>query len=92
MNALDYFQSIFSTVGVTLDIIGVLLLFKFGLPAELSKRTRSTTTLDGDVPKAYRERDVAYFYDFMSYIALCFIIAGFLGQGIGNSAAVWFPS
>jgi len=70
-----------SSAGLVLDIIGVWLLWRFGLPAEVSRRGATylvTTQVNQDeIAKAKR-------YERWSWIALGTLTLGFLMQIIGN--------
>lgn len=74
-------SSILNIVGLTLDIIGVLMLFKYGLPPELNR--------DGAIFLVCEENDEeqirkAKRYDKYSYSALTLLVIGFLLQLLAN--------
>lgn len=69
--------------GLTLDIIGVIVLFKFGLPADIRRGGEEPLLMEGidqeQIDKAAR-------YDRMSFVGLSVLIFGFLVQGAGSVA------
>ena len=71
---------IINSFGLFLDIVGVVLLFKFGLPADVSK--------DGNVSLAWgKDEDEAKKwerYKCLSWIALCCLVFGFSLQIVSN--------
>lgn len=70
-----------SSIGLILDIIGVLFVFKYGLPEVLDRQGRGFLLLEGtDDAEAAKARH----YDRMARIGLFLIIAGFVLQLIGN--------
>lgn len=70
-----------NSLGLVLDILGVVLLFKFGLPASISRTGTSFLALEGE-DKA--ERAKAQRYDFWARVGLALLIVGFLLQLISN--------
>jgi len=68
-------------IGLSLDLIGVLMLFKFGLPADLNRGGRGHLML---LRVDETEKKKAKKYDILSYIALSFIIIGFVFQLSAN--------
>ncbi len=69
------------TMGLILDIAGVILLFKFGLPDEVSKDGTGAILLesvDADEIKKWHH------YRFISKIALLLLVIGFALQAISN--------
>ena len=76
-------QQIINVIGMTFDIIGVLMLFKYGLPSDLNKHGTIFKVAEG-----FDQREVDQWkrYDRLSKIALTFIIIGFLMQVLST---VW---
>jgi hypothetical protein len=78
--------AIFNIGGLSLDIIGAVLIFSFGLPEAISRTGDSFLLLEGtdeaEVRKARR-------FDFWGRVGLCLLIGGFVAQGIGNSTVFW---
>ncbi|MCF1193125.1 hypothetical protein LRR18_16170 [Mangrovimonas sp. AS39] len=73
--------NLLNSIGLVLDIIGVIMLFKYGLPADVSK--------DGTVGLALQETnydDIRKWkkYNFWSRFALGLLVLGFLLQIISN--------
>ena len=69
-----------TTIGLTLDIIGVVVLFRYGLPY-LSRRTGSQLEWTTESERAARQKKVEQ-YDWRSRGALVLICAGFFLQGL----------
>ena len=71
-----------SSVGLVLDIVGVSLLFKYGLSPELRESGGSVLVWGGGMSseeaKEYRR------YKRMSRIALGLLVVGFVLQIVGN--------
>jgi hypothetical protein len=70
-----------STIGLVLDLVGVLLLFKYGLPSDISKdgvTTLSIGTTNNKEIKKWKK------YNLWSKIGLGFIFIGFILQIISN--------
>ena len=70
-----------NTLGLILDIIGVIILFKFGLPADVSKEGHIGMAFQGtntDDIKKYKK------FDIWSRIGLGLLILGFLLQIVSN--------
>ncbi len=59
-------------LGLSLDIVGVVMLFLFGLPPKVA--TQGMLALDGADPKQRR------LYGRLSWLALFFLVAGFVLQ------------
>ena len=74
-------QSNVNSLGLVLDIAGVCLLFKYGLPERLDREGRSYLMLQTHDDAEIR---TARFYDRMSYLALVLIVAGFGLQIVSN--------
>lgn len=73
-----------SSLGLLLDIGGVLLLWRFGLPEAVNRGGFGYAALVGEDPaeKAKAER-----YDYFARIGLILLIGGFALQLLGN----WLP-
>lgn len=72
---------ILNNIGLTLNIIGVIMLFKYGLPSEINK--------DGHIGLILEQEDENEKikwkkYNFFSRVALTIIIIGFLFQLSAN--------
>ncbi len=70
-----------NTLGLILDIIGVVLLFKYGLPDDISPSgsvSLDTEDVNEDDIKLYK------IYKRKSRIALGFLITGFILQAVSN--------
>jgi len=70
-----------NSIGLIFDIIGVLLLFKYGLPNDLNKKGltgMSFVTVNKEEVKKYKR------YKRWSYIALSAILIGFIIQILSN--------
>ncbi|NIK93642.1 hypothetical protein GZ212_15890 [Mangrovimonas sp. CR14] len=73
--------NLINSIGLIFDIIGVIMLFKYGLPADVSK--------DGYIGLAIQEtnyEDIRKWkkYNFWSRFALVLLILGFMLQIISN--------
>ena len=71
----------FNSLGLFLDIIGVILLFRFGLPQDVRRGGESFLLIEG---VDQREAAKAKWYDRISYVALALIISGFGLQIFSN--------
>ena len=71
--------------GLFLDIVGVIILFKFGLPADI-RRGGITQVITEQIDQ--EEADKAARYDRWSSVGLITLIVGFLVQGAGSAALV----
>ena len=74
-------QLLMNLVGLALDIIGVLLLFKYGLPSDLNKKGyifKVLEQVDNHEVEKYKR------YDKISKIALTLLILGFLMQAFST--------
>ncbi len=67
---------LFNTVGLILDIFGVVLLFRFGLPPDVSRDGTVGFALGTDEREARRAKRYAR----ISWTALGLIVTGFLLQ------------
>lgn len=71
----------FNALGLILNIIGVILLWKFGLPENINRDGLSLLALEGTDEK---EKQKAKRYDKYSNFAILLIVLGFLLQLISN--------
>ena len=73
-------SSLFSTVGLVLDIVGAILLFKFGLPPDFDPLGRDfiMTSTENTEERAKGRR-----YRFWGQIGLICLVLGFAGQLLG---------
>jgi hypothetical protein len=74
-------QQIINVIGLVLDIIGILMLFKYGLPSDLNKKGSIFMVLeqvDNNEIKKYKK------YERLSYLALSLIIIGFILQALST--------
>lgn len=74
-----------NSIGLFLDIVGVVMLFKYGLPADVSKDGTVGLALQGtnhDEIKKWKK------YNFWSRVALALLIIGFLLQIISNQTCL----
>lgn len=69
-----------TNIGLSLDIIGVIMLFFFGLPSTISK-LNPTLQIRKFTKKEKRKIIISFF---MSHIAIVFIVVGFIFQLIDN--------
>tara|TARA_R110000796_G_scaffold252631_3_gene389366 strand:- start:27960 stop:28196 length:237 start_codon:yes stop_codon:yes gene_type:complete len=70
-----------NTIGLVFDIIGVLMLFKYGLPSEISKEGTvflAVQKSDESEKKKWKK------YNFWSKVGLVLILIGFTFQIISN--------
>lgn len=70
-----------NSIGLFLDIVGALLLFKFGLPSDLNKNGyiyKVMEQTDFEAVNKYKK------YNFWSKIALSLIVIGFILQITSN--------
>lgn len=77
-------SAVLVTVGLGLDIVGVVMLSRYGLPPSDARRGGGITLLVGHDRRA-EER--AYLYEWRSRWALRLIVLGFVIQIIG----AWWP-
>ncbi len=76
LNIIMCIQNILNSVGLFFDIIGILLIWKYGLPVELP-----TTGVKWAV--AY-DPNVKNKYKLFGHIGLCLIVVGFICQIVSN--------
>ena len=69
-----------SSAGLSLDIVGIILLFFYGLPKDIHKKGVPDMTWDGELidPKGWVH------YKILARIGLAIIIVGFTLQIISN--------
>lgn len=74
-------SAVVSSIGLGLDIVGVLLLWRFGLPEAVSRGGFGYIILEGhdEAEKAKAER-----YDLWAHLGLALLIFGFLLQLASN--------
>ncbi len=70
-----------SAIGLLLDIIGVLLLWRFGLPPKLRRGGVSFFVLE---QKDENEAKKARLYDRIAHVAIFLIVLGFALQAFGT--------
>ena len=70
-----------SVIGLTLDIIGVLLLWRFGLPPDVRRSGESYLLLEQHDEDEKRK---ATLYDQRAHAALFLIVLGFVLQAVGT--------
>lgn len=68
---------------IVADLIGGILLFKFGLPEDINRKGHINLILEQTNEE---EEKKAKRYDFLGKVGLIFIIIGFIFQLIGNFA------
>ena len=71
-------------LGLLLDIIGVVLLWCFGLPPDVRREGQSYILAEGE---DQTEKRKAKLYDCLSKLGLFLIIFGFIVQIVGNVIA-----
>lgn len=71
---------LFNTVGLVLDIFGVVLLFRFGLPPDVSRDGAVRLVLGADEREAWKAKR----YERLSWAALGLIVTGFALQIVGT--------
>ena len=76
-----YTAAVPSTIGLTLDIIGVVMLFRHGLLENVSRKGHSRILLEATVQ---HEIDKARECDRLARMALALIVIGFTIQILGN--------
>ena len=68
------------TGGLVMDVVGVVLIFRFGLPPPVSRGGHTLLALEGDDPK---EAKKAQWFDRLSEAGALLVILGFALQIIG---------
>ena len=77
-----FFSAAFvNSAGLLLDILGVVLLYKYGLPEEISRKGTGPTWTYGSDEK---QKKKAKHYDMMSLLALGLLVFGFALQILSN--------
>ncbi len=72
---------IFNIVGLTLDIIGVIMLFRYRLPSDINRNGQVNLLLQGeDAEDKLKWKK----YNFLSRLALFLLIIGFMFQITSN--------
>ena len=72
-----------NSIGLFLDIVGVVLLFRFGLPPDVSKTGGTVGAFGGGKSKEEAKGEYEH-HERMSWIALGCLVIGFLSQIISN--------
>ncbi len=75
------FNIILNSVGLIFNVIGAILLFKFGLPENINREGHINLILEQEDEGEKRK---AQKYDFWGKTGLVFIIIGFIFQLIGS--------
>lgn len=73
-----------NSLGLLLDIAGVVLLFIFGLPAKVSAETHEVDFWGSKTPKAQEEVQKYKRYKAGAYCGLALLIIGFSLQLLSN--------
>jgi len=79
--------NLFSTIGLILDIIGVLMLFKYGLPSKVSEGTGRITE-ESKINEDIRNKKNKHIV-IMAYLGLTFILIGFIFQLMGTNPSMF---
>ena len=74
-------SNLINSLGLFLDIIGVILIWNFGLPDSISREGHTFITTEGSDE---REKARAARYDRWSKIGLSLVIVGFVVQLVSN--------
>lgn len=78
---------LYNIIGLLFDIVGVLMLFKFGLPPDINPRGHIMISAGVDET----EKDKARKFKFLSFLALGFLVTGFLLQILSSILQIVFP-
>jgi hypothetical protein len=78
---------VLNSIGLVLDIFGVVLLFKFGLPEEI-RRTGASFVIIEETDEAEVTR--AMLYDRLGRLGLGLLILGFTFQLTANLLQLWW--
>jgi hypothetical protein len=70
-----------SSLGLVLDIIGAIIIFKYGLPERIDKKGRNYIHSDGEDKEAIKKAEL---YDSRSCLGIISLIFGFVLQIISN--------
>ena len=82
--------TLFSQIGLICDIVGVLILFKYGLPSPYSEQTLNQSFITIEMPAKKHEERVKpilrrnRIIKIWAHIGLTFLVLGFLGQFVGT--------
>jgi len=71
------YQLLFNIVGLSLNIIGAIFIWKYGLPANINRDGHINLILEGEDET---EKNLAKKYDFISRIGMSLLILGFFFQ------------
>jgi hypothetical protein len=74
-------SKVVNSIGLVMDVVGVLLLFKFGLPEDVRRKGQSYLLLE---ETDQNEIAKAECYDFWARIALGLVVLGFVAQLVSN--------
>ena len=78
----SYSNGSISAIGLTLDITGVLLLWRFGLPSHLKPGGKVHTEWDVEINDVEKKRYT--FAKWESDVSVLFIVIGFVLQFMGS--------
>jgi hypothetical protein len=74
-------SKVVNSIGLVMDVVGVFLLFKFGLPEDVRRKGQGYLLLEEtdqiEIAKAKR-------YDCWARIALLLVVLGFMTQLVSN--------
>ncbi len=76
-------MNLISSIGLILDMIGVLLLFKYGLPSKISEG--EGLTIDESEEAETKRNKINANIKWRAYIGLALILMGFVLQLIGTN-------
>ena len=74
-------NQILNCIGLTFDIIGVLILFKFGLPSDVNQNGHIALIIEQEDEAEKRKWKK---FNFLSRVGLAFILIGFAFQFLSN--------
>lgn len=78
-------SELLNVIGLILDIIGIVFLYKFGLPSEVKPARDSLLKIAGPSREEKEKAEAQFkYYTRMSRYGLSLILAGFLLLLIGN--------
>lgn len=80
MNAADLVNS----AGLLFDIVGAVLIWRFGLPPEVSRSGASYLVVNPDDSVMAATKKMAARYDFLGRLGLALLIFGFFIQIVSN--------
>ena len=78
---MDSLSAWVNSLGLLLDVVGVILIWKFGLPEDINRSGAGHLLLEGTDES---ERKRAARYDRLSKIGLTLLVSGFLLQLVSN--------